>query len=218
MNGSTFVLGTSADNFEGWLVHYILEVQPIDSLFTEDDGVYVGRPWSEGLEGATFVIGVQGWYRDLSPNGNEDLFPLSPDRPVMSFTVAPLSNQRIEVTAECQGLPTSVSTPNQSARVEGYFEQVLRVIKERWPEAKDRDRAGKRERGPTATTQDRARLFREIKREHRGYSQARVAMVACRQLGVDNIAEHTVRNAYRAMRKFEGPDEWEWERIDRIRP
>jgi len=68
---------------------------------------------------------------------------------------------------------------------------------------------GKKKFGPTARTQERAKVFKRLKELHPEWSQAKVAMEACDELG-EFVTEDTVRNTYRAMG-------WKWERADRIR-
>jgi len=63
--------------------------------------------------------------------------------------------------------------------------------------------------GPTLKTQERARVFRQLKDAHPGWSYDKVAVEACEELG-EAVSGETVRNAYKAM-------EWLWERSDRIR-
>lgn len=78
---------------------------------------------------------------------------------------------------------------------------------------------GKKQRGPTITTQERAMVFRRLKEEHPEWTQERVAMKACEELKVENLTGDSVRNAYRLMRRAypDQADEWTWERADRIR-
>jgi hypothetical protein len=65
-------------------------------------------------------------------------------------------------------------------------------------------------RGPTVKTQERAKLFRRLKDQHPGWSQAKVALEANRELGGDNFTADTVRYVYDQMG-------WDWERADRVR-
>jgi hypothetical protein len=66
-------------------------------------------------------------------------------------------------------------------------------------------------RGPTYKTKMRAEVFKRIKYEHPGWSQAKVALEAMEQESwLGEISGETVRNAYRAMG-------WDWERANRVR-
>lgn len=70
--------------------------------------------------------------------------------------------------------------------------------------------------GPTVKTQERAKVFKALKDKHPNWSYERVAMEACDILG-ENVTGTTVTNAYNAMRAYFGPEDWTWERADRVR-
>ena len=77
------------------------------------------------------------------------------------------------------------------------------------PSAPPKPRPERENRGPTARTEIRASVFRNLKEKYPHWSQAKVAMEAVEELGEDVTAD-TVRNTYRAMG-------WAWERADRVR-
>lgn len=64
-------------------------------------------------------------------------------------------------------------------------------------------------RGPTVKTQIRGEVFKRLKDEFPEWSQDKVAMEACEELG-EYVTADTVRYVYRVMG-------WKWERADRIR-
>ena len=83
-----------------------------------------------------------------------------------------------------------------------------------WPEVGEDTgrtlRRAQRQGRPTLKTQERARLYRELKKKHPTWSQQRVAMEANLAEAVDHHTVDSVRNAYRSMG-------WKWERADRVR-
>jgi hypothetical protein len=62
---------------------------------------------------------------------------------------------------------------------------------------------------PNSRTQLRFEVFRKLKEQHPTWSQARVAMEACQDLG-EVVTADTVRNSYRSMKV-------KWPRSDRVR-
>jgi len=78
------------------------------------------------------------------------------------------------------------------------------------------EKAAPRRSGPTVKTQERAKVFKTLKDKHPTWSYEKVAMEACDILG-ENVTGATVTNAYNAMCEYFGPEDWTWERADRVR-
>lgn len=228
MDESTVLIDTSADDFEAWLTHYLSYIDPVDSLLSthaQMRGCKLGTDYQDGIR-VVYIDPVH-----VSFAQPDDLFPSeSLLDTVMVFSIVPLTTQRAEVTAQRWGLPDFLGAARAPLTVEidEYFQRVLSAIGERWPEAErpmlhgrrieaepTEPTAGKRERGPTARTIDRAAYFKKLKDQHPEWSQARVAIEASRPVEEGGLGEvvtaDSVRNAYRSMGL-------KWERADRIRP
>lgn len=96
--------------------------------------------------------------------------------------------------------------PKREELRQRMFEQSQRGL----PSLPQDETDSARKRGPTIKTQERAKVFRRLKDKHPNWSQAKVALEANLDEGVDYYTEDCVRNAYRAMG-------WTWERADRVR-
>jgi hypothetical protein len=122
---------------------------------------------------------------------------------VIQFDWMPLDEERLEVSARCDGSPAAQTV----------LGELLAGIEERWPaETIGRPVATKANRiGPREKTRRIAETGLELKRKHPDWSRARVAMEAQRLL-VDfgDINEETVRYAFKAMHQLCDDRKWLW--------
>jgi len=225
MKKAIFTLDTTPTLFAQWLSDFTKSIHarefpaeyPEPQYPAENKGYYVLHavtPQDHDVGEQPIVLEINCLYMVETEKGTIAY----PGFWAIKFEIVPFARDQIKMTAECN-----------NPAVMGYFKELLKEIAWLFPKSREAieakigrftsqqvqtepsppagDGTG-RKHGPTAKTQERAKVFKRLKDAHPEWTYYRVATEASEELG--DVTGETVRNAYRAMG-------WEWERPDRVR-